>query len=103
MWILRIPNPVNPGENFADRWNENSALPVSFFKWLGQLRKDFDTAVSQSRLEDMGKTLKVSFGENIIDQSMERYGGSVKPTKVYPEVKLSTKPDKPWMMSKYKV
>ena len=37
-----IPNPTNPGENFADRWHEdNNARANAFFQWVGWLRDDF--------------------------------------------------------------
>lgn len=37
-----IPNPTNPGENFADRWHEDSnARANAFFQWVGWLRDDF--------------------------------------------------------------
>lgn len=37
-----IPNPTNPGENFADRWHENDhARAKAFFQWVARLRDDF--------------------------------------------------------------
>ena len=38
-----IPNPVDIGgdiENFADKWNENIELPIAFFDWVRQLKRD---------------------------------------------------------------
>lgn len=38
-WV--IPNPVNPGENFADKWHEDSnARAKAFFQWVHHLRDD---------------------------------------------------------------
>lgn len=37
-----IPNPTNPGENFADRWHEdNHARAKAFFQWVSWLKHDF--------------------------------------------------------------
>ncbi|RLU00192.1 nucleotidyltransferase [Ketobacter sp.] len=39
-WL--IPNPTNPGENFADRWHEdNHARAKAFFQWVAWLKDDF--------------------------------------------------------------
>jgi len=37
----QIVNPVNPNENFADKWVKNSKLAENFFKWLKRIEKDF--------------------------------------------------------------
>ena len=41
----RVPNPVNPVEDFADRWNmpegKKANLEGNFLKWLVQARTDF--------------------------------------------------------------
>jgi hypothetical protein len=50
-WI--IPNPTNPGENFADRWHEdNNARANAFFQWVTWLREDFsniETYIEEDR------------------------------------------------------
>lgn len=35
----RVPNPVDPAEDFADRWNPN--LENNFWSWLRQAQNDF--------------------------------------------------------------
>lgn len=45
-----IGNPVNPEENFADRWNEdNQARAKKFFRWLDCLRKDIVDIAARDR------------------------------------------------------
>jgi hypothetical protein len=56
--VWYIPNPVNPhnpgdpadkGENFADRWHEDShAKAKAFFQWVGWLRKDLDDLLNSN-------------------------------------------------------
>ncbi|MBF4694256.1 nucleotidyltransferase [Fusibacter ferrireducens] len=36
-----IPNPANPLENFADKWNKKPSLRNEFLKWAKQLKSDF--------------------------------------------------------------
>lgn len=35
-----IPNPANPEDNLADRWNEDKRIPEYFFKWLKVVKTD---------------------------------------------------------------
>ena len=43
-----IGNPVNPEENFADRWNEDgNARAKMFFSWLTSLRRDLVDILDQ--------------------------------------------------------
>jgi hypothetical protein len=38
----RVPNPVDPGEDFADRWAADATLETNFKNWLAQAKADFD-------------------------------------------------------------
>jgi hypothetical protein len=50
--VPRIPNPVNPGEDFADRWRDPASrhlnLEAKFWRWLRQAQIDFD-AIGRER------------------------------------------------------
>lgn len=35
-----VPNPVEPDENFADKWATDPRLERAFWRWLAQLRRD---------------------------------------------------------------
>lgn len=57
-----IGNPVNPGENFADRWHEdNHARARAFFGWVDALQKDLlnilDDASPRLLKEHLGRAL----------------------------------------------
>jgi len=43
-----IPNPVNPGENFADRWATEPNKPARFFEWLRAARVTYGAFLSES-------------------------------------------------------
>jgi hypothetical protein len=38
----RVPNPVDPNEDFAERWARDAALQINFKNWLAQAKADFD-------------------------------------------------------------
>lgn len=37
----RVPNPLNPAEDFADKWNQNPNLHKEFLNWHTQVKLDF--------------------------------------------------------------
>ena len=37
-----VANPVEPEENFADRWNGKPERAAAFFRWIEQAKADFD-------------------------------------------------------------
>ena len=39
-----IPNPVNPKENFADKWQENPQKELKFRSWLLKVQSDLEKA-----------------------------------------------------------
>ena len=41
-----VANPVNPEENFADKWAEDEEKEKAFFAWLAQANKDFGSYFS---------------------------------------------------------
>ena len=43
-----IPNPVNPGENFADRWATEPKKAARFFEWLRAARVTYGAFLSES-------------------------------------------------------
>lgn len=56
-----VPNPVNPDENFADRWNDaGSHRAEAFFEWVQWLRQDLALAEEATSTDNAG--LAKSFG-----------------------------------------
>ena len=43
--VTWIPNPVNPLENFADKWQEHPQREQNFRRWLRQVQQDLDKAL----------------------------------------------------------
>lgn len=63
----RIPNPVDPNEDFADRWD--AELEDNFLRWLRQAREDFEYLGRASKLIELTEACKVSFGLNLNDEA----------------------------------
>lgn len=58
-----VENPVNPEENFANRWSEKNDKQKNFYGWIERLKKDFElTSYSDDATvitENLNKLLKV--------------------------------------------
>jgi len=101
-----IPNPVNPhypgdpeekGENFADRWNEDGHVGAkAFFDWVSRLKTDMEMAIKQRDLSGLKEALEPIFGAGIVGTAFVKLELATAPTKSYPKITLSSKPNKPW-------
>lgn len=72
-----IPNPVNPGENFADRWNEYPQRAEIFFEWLRTVEADLTVAEQKSGIANFSESLSPVFGDEVVRKSIERFGYSM--------------------------
>lgn len=67
--IKWIPNPVNPNENFADKWATDSRLESTFRQWhtsfMAMLRND----KLAKGYQDAAQTIKLSFGERTFNRA----------------------------------
>jgi hypothetical protein len=65
----RVPNPVNPEEDFADRWamSEYSQLKLesNFRAWLKQAQNDFDLVGSSSDVGQITEQARLKFAVGI--------------------------------------
>lgn len=66
-----IPNPVNPEENFADKWAEVPKKRENFHAWLKKARHDFAQYLRGSAFDMMPLVLKERLGENLVDRTLK--------------------------------
>lgn len=59
-----VPNPVCPGENFADRWRTTPAAHDAFRAWLEDLREEVRTIDAPIGLNRVVERLSKSFGDD---------------------------------------
>lgn len=65
----RVPNPVNPAEDFADRWSDPASqkhnLEAKFWKWLRQAQLDFDTIGKERKPELIVEAAQTKLGASL--------------------------------------
>lgn len=71
-----IKNPVNPSENFADRWKPENNKEENFYKWVNKLQADVDKLMAsagqgQDKLYAVFETM---FGEKVSKASFTAMG-----------------------------
>jgi hypothetical protein len=66
-----VANPVNPTENFADKWAEEPAKQENFERWLEQARQDFALYLRASRFDVVPVQLKEHLGAGLVDRTLE--------------------------------
>jgi hypothetical protein len=73
--IKWIPNPVNPEENFADKWPDVQAKQDNFYSWVRQVKSDLNNALLQSGgLQKISAALESPFGKSIVTEAFTKYG-----------------------------
>jgi hypothetical protein len=72
-----IPNPVNPKENFADRWNEHPERAQHFLMWVRRLEADLTSWIgSEGGLYQLSESMAPMLGSEIVSKAFEDYGRS---------------------------
>jgi len=72
---FRIPNPAEPLENFAEKWNQKPELEKAFSLWLEQARDDFSRAAGLSRRQDIADVVAPRIGRSLADRARDISGG----------------------------
>lgn len=76
-----VPNPVEPREDFADRWRRHPEQGQRFFEWLGQLGEDLREAESTRGLDRVTSRLQESFGEVPVEKAAASLGDEYRSTR----------------------
>ena len=112
--VFWVANPVNPRENFADKWAEKPRKAQLFFEWLAAVEQECNNLLADLRPDRLADYLSESFGERDaatvlvkhIDRDKLRKGVSVAiPAALTPskterpprtQVRPPHRPSKPW-------
>jgi hypothetical protein len=70
-------NETTEGENFADKWNENSALVPAFYQWHKKVLDDMTLLSDVYGLDQLAKSLTESFGSRPVTAAMNARTGTV--------------------------
>lgn len=69
-----IPNPVNPEENFADKWIEHPQREKNFYRWIDQVESDIQAIVQKRGLQYIAEAMKKPFGEQAVTKTFSTLG-----------------------------
>jgi hypothetical protein len=69
--ISWIANPVNPNENFADKWQVEPKLEAKFHEWHGKFLGLIKGEVITKKFDRTPDLLKMSFGSNTVRRAFE--------------------------------
>lgn len=99
--VPRIPNPVNPAEDFADRWSKDPRFEQNFRLWHAQVKADMTKIAGLiGKGADITRTVREKFGLTLTaDMQKELEIGRANPAPYIvtagPAVQISS-PPKPW-------
>ncbi len=94
-----VPNPVNPAEDFADKWYDQESAPLRlrehFDKWLYQAKADFKAICSKDNsqliVEAADRGLDIQLDANSVALALGLSAAIVAPTKT-----IHASDPKPW-------
>lgn len=69
-----IGNPVNPAENFADKWPLCVQKEKKFWKWLDQVKKDLALITQQQDLFTLREAIEKPFGQDLVKSVFTNIG-----------------------------
>jgi len=98
----RVPNPVNPVEDFADKWGDSKYqqhnLETKFRQWLAQARQDFKVIESTQDANSLVEQIQAKFASALDADDLEKRLGFTAAPAIAPSKKYSITeaPAKPW-------
>ena len=68
-----VPNPVNPKENFADKWTDKTRKAKLFFEWIAVLEREYKELLTDQEFAKIGDYLHNAFGRRDADAVMAKH------------------------------
>jgi len=65
-----VPNPTNPQENFADKWQELPIRREKFFEWLEQAKADFAELAGLTDKREIAEAMAPVLGHRLVEQAI---------------------------------
>lgn len=69
-----VANPVDPEENFADKWNEHPKRREAFEQWLQKAQSDLSSITQQPTLEKISSLLAPTLGRQVLTKAATELG-----------------------------
>jgi len=100
----RVPNPVDPNEDFADRWSmqeyQEVNLEQNFWQWLRQAKADLEVIVSRPDPMFISEQAHLKFATSLNESELKKLFGSSASAGVLVTPKIHEivePPAKPWI------
>lgn len=90
-----VPNPVNPAENFADKWENEPQKAQLFFHWLKSLEEVYQRLSESRSVESMSKVLDSAYGPQLTSNVVQKRFGTRPSVSAAPRIVISDGPQ-PW-------
>lgn len=74
--VYWVPNPVNPKENFADKWREHPERREKFYAWLEKVENDFTSILQRRGIHEIGDGLGARLGKAIVTEATKGLGNT---------------------------
>lgn len=101
--LPRVPNPVNPDEDFADKWysDEHTHLNLenSFRGWVYQARGDFEAICSQDDSQRIVEAVDSGLGLSLDKTTIDRALGLSAAVVTKPATAIDASDPRPWYRS----
>lgn len=95
-----MPNPVDPAEDFADKWYSKEGLELqlekSFWQWLQQAQSDFNILFSQSNSKFISEQAQQKFAVYVDKDELAKCAEIISPIPISPKRHDIIAPAKPW-------
>lgn len=70
--VYWVPNPVNPAENFADRWAGTPRKAALFFEWLDAVEREHATLLTPSGFGTIDTYLPEAYGQRDAESALRK-------------------------------
>ena len=108
--VVWVSNPVNPKENFADKWVECPRKAELFFEWLNAVEREYQNLLTDTGFERVGGYLVEAFGRREGEATMAKFAARTSPSAATavvltprktqktakPKIEVPLNPSKPW-------
>lgn len=85
-----IANPVNPLENFADKWPNHPQRKKNFYEWHAELKKHVQALITDGAgLHNFSESMKKMAGESTSKEVMTNYGKMMREARENKSLKAS--------------
>lgn len=73
--VKKVPNPVRPDEDFADKWKKDKRKETAFFDWHSKIKADYQELLSLTTVQSVVNKLYKMFSQSTVDRAINNLDG----------------------------